>query len=456
MYKIKEQNLTKKATPAEYTKYNRVKHLLLEYNKSKEDVKGLMNVERAGHEMTTWLKNFRYQQKESRTSYVVESTVDKKWAKLIGPTIKYEFEVTAPIDSTIVKNARHHFIHKSLLKIEAGMTKLEQLKVFKDKIREKYRAGRKAARQLRVHQRSKTIRSLGVNVRYEICGGVMHQRIKPVFGRGVSPKGYKSPEMGAFMRMLKSKDKQIVFEEKKPQTKDNYLGVEIEFLCDLNQEDLSFKLYEAGLGKNVCLKGDGSIKQDSESTGMYTHEVCLLAKEKEMAAVVESVSKILLSANAKVNKTCGLHVHLDMRSRDHVVAFHNLVSAQNVLFAMNPFSRQSGTYCKRQETKVFKEAAGNGTRDMRYFGINATAHAKHNTIEVRIHSGTVQADKINKWIDLLLAITNKKEAIKRAPSSLKSFIKQFEVEAKLGIYIAERMAKFVGEDKKDAEERGAA
>jgi hypothetical protein len=123
---------------------------------------------------------------------------------------------------------------------------------------------------------------------------------------------------------------------------------------------------------------------------------------------------------------------------------------------MNPFSRQSGSYCRRQDTKDFAVAAGGGIRDARYFGINAAAHAKHNTIEIRMHSGTVQADKINKWIDLLLLIIAKKELVKKATSTLRAFIKQYDIDADLGVYIAERMAKFIGEDKKEVEERGAA
>lgn len=454
MYKISVKPLGNKRTPKDYIQYQTVKHLLKEFHKNRENVENMRNVQHAQSEMQTWLKNFRLDQKQSRSLYTVEYEVkNKAWREILKKNqnkVNYEFELFSPLDRSILSNVKHLKFHKSFLN---PSSKVEKLKEFKKRIREQYQEARRQARLLRTHKKSRSLKNLGVNIAWENCGGIMFNRIQPVFNRGESPRGYMSDEMGAVMKFLKSKDKQIVFQAKTPQTKDNYIGVEIEFFCDLNPEDLSFKLYEHGLGKHVFLTRDGSIKPDGS---MYPHELNILGKEKEIKEIVSNVSKVLLAANAKVNKTCGLHVHLDMRNRDHIVAFHNLVSAQNILFAMNPFSRQSGTYCRRQDTKVFKEAAGGGNRDMRYFGINAAAHAKHNTIEIRMHSGTVQASKINNWIDLLLCIIAKKEAVKKVTSTLRAFLKQYDIDAELGVYIAERMAKFIGEDKKDVEERGAA
>lgn len=452
MYKISVKPLGTKPTPKDYLEYGSVRKLLKEFDRNKDNIPntGVRNLEHAKQEMQQFLKSFRAEQKQSRSLYTVDYEItNRAWKKTIGK-VDYQFELTSPLDRSILNNTKHLKFHKAFL---TPTSKLEKLKEFKVKIRERYQEARRLARQVRTHRKTRKLNTLGVNIAYEVCGGIIHNRLKPTFNRGESPRGYINSEMGAIMKFLKSKDKQIVFTEKKPQTKDNYIGVEIEFFCDLNAEDLSFKLYEHGLGKNVYLRTDGSIKAEGQ---MYPHELNILAKEKEVKEVVALVSKVLLAANAKVNKTCGLHVHIDMRNRDHVIAFHNLVSAQNILFAMNPFSRQSGSYCRRQDTKVFKDAAGNGNRDMRYFGINAAAHAKHNTIEIRMHSGTVQASKINKWVDLLLLIIAKKDPVKKATSTLRAFIKQYDIDAELGVYIAERMAKFIGEDKKDVEERGAA
>jgi hypothetical protein len=450
MYKISVKPLGKKPTPKDYLEYEAARKVLREFDRNKENIpnSNVRNLEHAKQELQQFLKTFRAEQKQSRSLYTVDYEItNRAWKKTIGK-VDYEFELTSPLDRSILSNVKHLKFHKAFL---TPTSKLEKLKEFKTKIRERYQEARRLARQVRTHRKTKKLNNLGVNIAYEICGGIIHSRMKPTFNRGESPRGYISKEMGAIMKFLKSKDKQIVFQEKKPQTKDNYIGVEIEFFCDLNAEDLAFKLYEHGLGKNVALKTDGSIRAENQ---MYPHEITLLAKEKEVKEVVALTSKVLLAANAKVNKSCGLHVHLDMRNRDHIVAFHNLVSAQNILFAMNPFSRQSGSYCRRQDTKVFKEALGSGNRDMRYFGINAQAHERHSTIEIRMHSGTVQANKINNWIDLLLLIIAKKEPVKKATHTLRAFIKQYDVDPDLGIYIAERMSKFIGNQ--ELEERGAA
>lgn len=448
MYKIKVTPSSRKISMDEYNKYISVRDLLKAFNKKKDDVPPEMrNVHYASDEMKKYLRDFRKDQKLSRTNYIVSYEIQNRvWKKLIG-NVEFKFDLNSIQSKSIMNNARHLKFHKGA--ISNQKTRMEHLKQFKQSIREKYQQARLQARQVRVVQRAKTIRAIGLNIAYEKCGGVIYKRLRPTFGRGVSPKGYISNEMGVFMRFLKSKDKQIVFQEKKPQTKDNYIGVELEFFCDLNSEDLSFKLYEVGLGKHVYLKTDGSIRAENN---MFPHELCILAKEKEVQSVIDDVSKVLLESNAKVNKSCGMHVHIDMRSRDHEIAFHNLVSSQNILFAMNPFSRQSGTYCRRVDTKDFKKASSGA----RYFGINATAHPKHHTIEIRIHSGTVQAPKINNWIKLLLLIVSKKEMVKRASPTLRAFLKQYDIEGGLGDYVAERMAKFTGEDKKNVEERGAA
>lgn len=438
----------KKLMYDDHVKYMTVRGLLKEYNLKKDIASDMRNLHYAAEEMRTFIKDYRSKLKQCNVDYVFSyQTKNRVWAKVVGK-IEWKFPVSTLISKSIMLNRRHELKHKNLF-VNHGKTKMDWFKEMKQHVRDKYQQAKQRARQLRTTRREKNISKIGSRIRYEVCGGVVHRKVSIPLKRGESPRGRKINEMGVIMRFLKSAEKHVVFDEKKPQTKDNYIGVEIEFFCDLDREDLSFKLYEAGLGKHVCLKEDGSINQDD---GTFDHEVCILAKEKDIYSVVKDVSEVLRLSNAKVNKSCGLHVHLDMRSRDHEIAFHNLICSQNVLYAMNPFSRQAGTYCKRVETKDFKVAASGD----RYFGINATAFAKHKTIEIRIHSGTIMDEKINNWIKLLLAISSKKEAVKQSSSSLKGFLKEYDVDSKLGKYIFERVAKFAGEDKKNAEEKGAA
>ena len=437
-----------KLTVEEHKKYVTVRKLLKEYEKCKGSSPDLRNLNYANEEMKKFVKDYRRELKECNVDYIFSYSTDNRvWSKMPGmKKIDWKFNISEFSDRSILKNAKHEMIHKSLF-LGFGKPKMEWFKEMKQRIQETYQECRKKARTPRVQNRERGHSSIG-RLTYKICGGVVYHKPMQLL-RGESPRGRIDKSTGVIMKFLKSRDKHVVFDEKKPQTKDNYIGVEIEFFCDLDKDDLSFKLYEADLGKYVCLKEDGSIQQDA---GTFDHEVCVLAKEKEIYNVIKQVSKVLRESNARVNKSCGLHVHLDMRNRDHEIAFHNLVSSQNLLFAMNPFSRQAGTFCKRVETKDFKKAQSGD----RYFGINASAHEKHNTIEIRLHSGTIMDDKINNWIKLLVSIVNKKEAIKQSLPSLKPFIKEFDIDTKLAKYIFERIGKFSGEDKKNLEEKGAA
>lgn len=437
-----------KLNEEEYLKYKTCRNLLKEYDKYKDSTTDLRNIHYASEEMRKFVKEYRARLKESRIEYVFSyKPKHRVWSKMPGmDKIEWSFSVSSFNNNSILLNKKHEMKHKALF-LGREKTKIEWFKEMKQHIREVFQRARQDARKLRVQRKERNTSKFG-RLRYNMCGAVIYNKTIPL-KRGESSRGKIVNDMGVIMKFLKSKDKHIVFEEKRPQTKDNYIGVEIEFFCDLDKEDLSFSLMAAGLGKFVCLKEDGSIQQEGST---FDHEVCVLAKEKEIHNVIKDLCAVLKQANAKVNKSCGLHVHLDMRNRDHEIAFHNLASAQNVLFAMNPFSRQAGTYCKRVETKDFKKAASGD----RYFGINAQSHEKHNTIEIRMHSGTVIDEKINNWIKLLLAIIAKKEAVVRSSTSLKAFIKQYDIDNKLGKYIFERIAKFAGEDKKNAEERGAA
>lgn len=449
MYSLKVvPSQPRKLTEERHKKYITIRSMLKDFNKKKETLSDMRNMNYVVEEMRGFLKDYRRDLKHGQSDYIFSyQTRNKTWAMILGK-IEWKFALKTFDVSHLRKNKRHLQLHKKLF-INEDKTKMEWFKEMKQHIREKYQVARQRARQPRIARREHSIHSIGRRFRYEVCGGVIHNRLVIPLQRGESPKGRKSKSMGVFMRFLKSGDKDIIFNDKSPQTKDNHIGVELEFFCDADRDALSDMLHEAGLGKFVCLKQDGSIHGDS---GCYNHELAILAKEKEIASVVKEACDVLKAAGAKVNKSCGMHVHIDMRNRDHDIAFNNLVSAQNVLFAMNPFSRQTGTYCRRVETRDFNKAASSG----RYFGINAAAHEKHKTIEIRIHSGTILEYKVNNWIKILLTICSTTKVVKQSMTSLKAFVKEFDIDAKLAKYIFERVSKFAGEDKKNAEEKGAA
>lgn len=165
-------------------------------------------------------------------------------------------------------------------------------------------------------------------------------------------------------------------------------------------------------------------------------EVPVLATEKNFRRVVSDVCRVLADHDATVNSTCGLHVHLDMRNRDVTRAYRQLVLAQPLLMSLVPPSRRRNRFCKLNTTPLFKNAS-----DDRYYTVNACAYREHETLEVRLHTGTVNAEKINAWITLLLTIIDGRR-LTRPLRSLADAHALFRFDAHLLAYLRERQAKF--------------
>lgn len=262
-------------------------------------------------------------------------------------------------------------------------------------------------------------------------------------------RGGVHPTSGAIEWLAFRKNGNALVERKTPSTNDKYVGIEIEFFSKADQDQLGLKLYRAGVAKFVQLKHDGSIRPEDKYP--HGHEICVLAKESEYEEVLSKVCKVLEDAGSKVNKSCGMHVHLDMRSRNKETAFANLVSSQNILYAMNPASRleevNGQRYC------AFTRSRRMDQQSNRYHGINGHhAYSTHKTIEVRIHAGTFQARKITNWVKLLIMIVNRPEAIARSCSTLGGFVKQFDLPLDLAEYIVERIKKFADKNPANQEE----
>jgi hypothetical protein len=152
---------------------------------------------------------------------------------------------------------------------------------------------------------------------------------------------------------------------------------------------------------------------------------------------VTRVCDALAVHDAKVNDTCGLHVHLDARKRDRELMFSNLVRSISVLYSMVPETRYRSTFCKPNTEDRLSRCGGSD----RYWGINPCSYDKHKTIEVRLHSGTVNSVKINHWIDLLSAIAYDKKSLVKS-NTLADFFGQVKVPTKLVEYVRARVEKF--------------
>jgi hypothetical protein len=173
---------------------------------------------------------------------------------------------------------------------------------------------------------------------------------------------------------------------------DKSLGIEIETVTPVNHEKAATLVPSfVRCGQDGSIRGmDGN---NPDQRNWFGIEYRLLIKRSDMEGrivrAVESISKM----GAKVNKSCGLHVHFDMRDKteDQVVALReHMVKWFRHLMELLPASRRDNQYCRLENPDRAHWA-----------GISVDSYKKHKTIEVRLHSATLNPIKIIRWIQLI-------------------------------------------------------
>jgi hypothetical protein len=168
-------------------------------------------------------------------------------------------------------------------------------------------------------------------------------------------------------------------------------------------------------GYNHMTKRHWKIVTDGSLNGVNTFElVSPILKGQAGLAELKTVCRVLGECGAKVNKSCGTHIHFDaadFNMQTWKSLYINYARLENTIDAFMPISRRDNQYCHSLksicnfETKI---NACNSTTDIeqvfrssRYFKINPMSYARHKTCEFRQHSGTVEFEKVNNWIVFL-------------------------------------------------------
>jgi hypothetical protein len=174
---------------------------------------------------------------------------------------------------------------------------------------------------------------------------------------------------------------------------DKAIGIEIE-TCSPLTEDAA----QAKMPSWVRSGRDGSIKPPP---GHHQVEFRMLIKRSEAEDRLKKAINAINAIGCRVNPTCGLHVHFDMRGRseaDVLKIAERLAKWLKVLKELVPASRRNcEQYCKL-------DFAPND----RYCAVNFMAFKKYGTLEVRLHSGTIDYIKIINWIRLMDTLMNTK------------------------------------------------
>lgn len=192
-------------------------------------------------------------------------------------------------------------------------------------------------------------------------------------------------------------------------------GIELECFVDyrtIAQESAMFELRRYGhedTHRVFKFVPDGSVHGLANSIECVSP---VLNGTDGFNSVKEACNK-LNEHNARVNKTCGFHVHIgaaDMTERQKVNIFVNYQMCEKVIDSFMALSRRANNagYCASISRYGFSTCAtlANVARLMggRYFKVNACAYDRHRTIEFRHHQGTTDAVKVQNWVKFLLQL----------------------------------------------------
>lgn len=219
--------------------------------------------------------------------------------------------------------------------------------------------------------------------------GKLKDKLNKVFGRSL-PNDVQDI---AFNQVYRN-------EHKRPKLATDHVGIEVECYTYTKEQDLKKIIYTNDLENYVNVGNDNSIRPPNTKYSKF--ELRILIPEAELKTVFPRLKNAFAEASLKVNESCGLHVHLDMRNRDLTKCFNRLCAFQDVLFGLVDPDRWKNRYCYYTT---------NTNKNERYLAINKSSYRKHKTLEVRLHHGTVNIRKIEKWVGLLLNIINSKSPI---------------------------------------------
>lgn len=170
-------------------------------------------------------------------------------------------------------------------------------------------------------------------------------------------------------------------------------SVEIEFVlkpeCTREQEYWAYKTL-SGLG--VAFKSDCSVR--GRNVGQY-QEVVVSFRDDNYKRLINVLS--VMRNYFTVNKSCGLHVHLDARDLDYEDAkdqFLRLADMDHQLAKLMPSWRSTTHWCKLDSYKSAED-------DDRYYAVNWVSYDTRKSVEVRLGAGTFKESIVVPWVRLL-------------------------------------------------------
>jgi hypothetical protein len=212
------------------------------------------------------------------------------------------------------------------------------------------------------------------------------------------------------------------------------IEIEIEFKSARPAFEIAQALTDAGIRTEAQIYNHHTcrvwkIVSDASVHGGWELVSPPLAFTAESFAQIETVSRVLTDLGAKIDRECGLHVHhyagdLTARQVGKVVALY--AKHETWIDAMMPVSRRAQNNRFTKSLNVLGNLADTVTAFAacktrveletlltdRYFKVNVHSLYRHNTLEFRHHSGTIEAAKIINWVQITRALLEKGMAAK--------------------------------------------
>ena len=201
-------------------------------------------------------------------------------------------------------------------------------------------------------------------------------------------------------------------------------GVEIE-----TYNVVRSSLIKKGTRKGLAIRSEGynhddnqhyyKIVSDGSLQGNDTNEIVSpILQGNDGLNSLKRLCDALNEIDARVNKSCGLHIHIGaatMSDRHYLNIIVNYQRLEALIDSFMPVSRRGNNngYCRSLRDFDFSRCTTK--RDVydlmnsRYYKINAHAFFRHGTLEFRQHSGTVDYTKISHWIAFLAALVKYSE-----------------------------------------------
>jgi hypothetical protein len=197
-------------------------------------------------------------------------------------------------------------------------------------------------------------------------------------------------------------------------------GIEIEAF-GLKKSELIEELTAAGISVydvGYSTSNSWKIVSDASIVGENAFElVSPILQGKDGLRQLKTVSLIVKALEAKVNRTCGMHIHFDatyFNLKTFRNIFVNYSKLESEIDSFMPESRRgnSNRFCKsltefENNIKAISDnsttldglnAINRITGNTRYLKINIQSYWRQKSIEFRQHSSTVKFEKIQNWI----------------------------------------------------------